>query len=514
MHYSILGLAWAAVAWVIFTVVNSILEERAFKREEARRGCKPPPENILRLPFGVDGVWRALKADSKQKFPEFVDARFHAVNYKTHVNRLLGSRSVVTADPKIIQAILATQFQDFGLGPRRRGNFFALLGSGIFTEDGAAWEHSRALLRPQFVRHQIADLELEETHVQDLMQALPSQAHGWTNEVDLSVLFFRLTIDSACEFLFGESVNSQLLNIPGYAATHAPKAPERDEKAFTKAFDDAQRMLAKRARFQGLYWAVDSFAFRRNCRIVHKFIDSFVNEALEKKPREKDVEKATDKKPKYVFLDALVEQTRDPIELRSQLSNILLAGRDTTAGLLGWTFWELARKPEIFAKLRAAVIADFGEYNELVGGETITFEKLKGCTYLQHVVHETLRVHTVVPFNWRTAVKDYVTLPTGGGEDGQSPILVRKGQGVEYSINVMHRLKSIWGEDAEEFRPERWVGRKPGWEFLPFNGGPRICLGRKQPESRFSFPALLVLKWAMANPCAPQNNSHLQRHRT
>ena len=43
----------------------------------------------------------------------------------------------------------------------------------------------------------------------------------------------------------------------------------------------------------------------------------------------------------------------------------------------------------------------------------------------------------------------------------------------------MHHRPDIWGPDVEEFKPERWVGRKPGWEFLPFNGGPRICLGQQ-----------------------------------
>ena len=71
------------------------------------------------------------------------------------------------------------------------------------------------------------------------------------------------------------------------------------------------------------------------------------------------------------------------------------------------------------------------------------------------------------------------TLPVGGGPGGKDPIFVRKGQQVDYSVHVMHRLKHLWGEDADDFKPDRWVGRKPGWEYLPFNGGPRICLGRE-----------------------------------
>lgn len=62
------------------------------------------------------------------------------------------------------------------------------------------------MMRPQFARDQVSDLDLEERHVQNMMQALTVNSDGWTDEIDIQVLFFRLTLDSATEFLFGESV--------------------------------------------------------------------------------------------------------------------------------------------------------------------------------------------------------------------------------------------------------------------------------------------------------------------
>jgi cytochrome P450 len=57
-----------------------------------------------------------------------------------------------------------------------------------------------------------------------------------------------------------------------------------------------------------------------------------------------------------------------------------------------------------------------------------------------------------------------------------------------YSVYAMHRRKDLYGPDAESFRPERWEeNAKRGWEYLPFNGGPRICLGRKSLLSLLSF---------------------------
>ena len=160
---------------------------------------------------------------------------------------------------------------------------------------------------------------------------------------------------------------------------------------------------------------------------------------------------------------------------RYQLVNILLAGRDTTAGTLGWAFYTLARRPDIWQRLRSAVINDFGTWSN---SARLSFETLKGCTYLQHFIQETLRLWPAVPINTRRSLKA-TTLPTGGGPDGKSPLYVRPDTNIDYSVHVMHRLEQYWGPDAKQFNPDRFATRRPGWEYLPFNGGPRICLGRK-----------------------------------
>jgi hypothetical protein len=165
---------------------------------------------------------------------------------------------------------------------------------------------------------------------------------------------------------------------------------------------------------------------------------------------------------------------------------ILGAGRDTTATLLSWLFVELAQNTEVFLRLREAILLDFGETED--GVSTITYSKLKSCRYLQYAIQETLRLHPPVPSNARQAIRN-TTLPVGGGEDGTKPVAIRKGQLVIFTVYGMHRRKDIWGEDANEFRPGRWAGRKMDWSYLPFSGGPRICLGRERP----SFPFSLLL---------------------
>jgi cytochrome P450 len=92
--------------------------------------------------------------------------------------------------------------------------------------------------------------------------------------------------------------------------------------------------------------------------------------------------------------------------------------------------------------------------------------------------------------NQRCAIRTTV-LPTGGGPDRKSPVLVRRGQSLAYSVYSLHRRADLYGDDAEDFRPERWdedLGLyrdevTKNWGYLPFNGGPRICLGSKSALS-------------------------------
>lgn len=298
------------------------------------------------------------------------------------------------------------------------------------------------------------------------MQALPVAANGWTASTDIQSIFFRLTIDSATEFLFGESVESQLGALRGL---------NRPEDKFASYFDRSQWFSAQRSRFEKFGWVVNTKEARHSDAQVHAFVDKFVKNALDAVQNEKKKPLDEEKPAKYVFLDALVASTHDPIELRSQLLNILLAGRDTTASLLSWTIQLLTRHPAVFHKLRETIIAEFGTF---AAPHNITFASLKSCQYLQHCMNEVLRLYPVVPLNRRTAAHD-TTLPRGGGPDGLSPIFVRKGQSVSYSTFVMHRRQDLWGSDANEFKPERWMDRKVGWEYLPFNGGPRICIGQQ-----------------------------------
>lgn len=178
-------------------------------------------------------------------------------------------------------------------------------------------------------------------------------------------------------------------------------------------------------------------------------------------------------KGKFVLLDELAKHTNNALEIRSETLNVLSAGRDTTASLLSWVFYFLSRNPRVFNQLRTKVLAEIGP-----DVSSIEFTKLRSCQYLQHCINEALRITGILPTMERESLEDTV-LPRGGGPDGTKPVFLPKGQQVMISVYAMQQRCDIWGDDPDVFRPERWEDRKAGFQFIPFGGGPRKCVGRE-----------------------------------
>lgn len=103
------------------------------------------------------------------------------------------------------------------------------------------------------------------------------------------------------------------------------------------------------------------------------------------------------------------------------------------------------------------------------------------ANHSQNVIKEILRLYPIIPYNVRMSLKD-TTLPRGGGLDGLSPIGVLKDTTIVYSPLFLQRRQQHYPENANylEFIPERWESWQPGhWNYIPFNGGPRICIGQQ-----------------------------------
>jgi cytochrome P450 len=150
-------------------------------------------------------------------------------------------------------------------------------------------------------------------------------------------------------------------------------------------------------------------------------------------------------------------------QLRDETITLFLAGHETTASTLSWTWWLLAKNPAVEAKLHA-------ELDAVLSGRAPSLEDLPKLTYTGNVITESLRLY---PAAWglaRVAIEDH--------ELAGYP--VKKGMGIAMAQWVVHR-DPRWYDAPEDFRPERWGGdllkRLPRFAYFPFGGGPRQCIG-------------------------------------
>ncbi|CRG92257.1 cytochrome P450 alkane hydroxylase, putative [Talaromyces islandicus] len=448
------------LAATVLTVAFAVARIRRFlvRRQFARlHGCKPIVRRSNKDPFlGLDRIYTIIQSAREHKTLEQGCERHRLLKYTFSSKQMLHN-TILTSEPENIKTILSINFKHYGLGYRLE-QFGPLLGEGIFDTDGDHWAMSRALIRPNFTRDQVADLASFENLIQDLFALIPRDGR---TVVDLQSLFFRYTIDSATEFLFGQSVGSLRMN--------------GSDSEFAEAFNYSQEAITMRGMLGQLHKFYRDPKADKSDRICREFAQQFVDEAVravQSEAKEDKKESSETKRQKYTFSHELARRTSDKRRILDELMNVLLAGRDTTASLLSNMFFMLAKHPAIWAKLRSEVAS--------LEGRLPTYEELRNLKYLKYCMNESLRVHPVVPMNERKALQDTV-LPVGGGEDGLSPVFVPKGTLIGYNVYAMHRRPDFYGPDADEFRPERWENGKlqPRWEYLPFNGGPRICVGQQ-----------------------------------
>lgn len=304
---TILQVSAAIGLYILYLTITSIRKRFGNARFARQHGCLPPSKAPVDWTFNISRPFVIAKIRKQHKFMPFTQAAFQR-NGNTFATSVAGKRLIMTCEPENFKTILATSFKDFDLGKLRHDNWAEVLGNGIFTVDGAEWMHSRAMLRPQFEKSQIMDLDDLEKHTQNLLSRLSS---GDGEVINLHEYFLNFTLDFSTGLLFGESVNSQL---------------GHDTSAFAKDLDYAQRVISFRVSLENFWWVYRPKAFTQAVKNVHRFVDQSVQLAVDKAQQSNKEEK----EGKYVFLEALARETRDPIVLRDQMMNVLVAGRDTT----------------------------------------------------------------------------------------------------------------------------------------------------------------------------------------
>ncbi|KAJ0297131.1 hypothetical protein COL516b_011037 [Colletotrichum fioriniae] len=359
--------AWLVCGLVILALLRSIVklivEERRIKGHggHASRFKSYTAFGVL---SGLHFLWsittHALQ-DQNLKFMHnaFLLSGQGKKNPYTFEVSLMGSRTIFTADPENIRAMLATQFNEFGKGQRFRTDWFELMGNSIFNIDGDAWHTSRQRLRSLFTRQRVSDLVCLERHIQDM---LPALAGGQV--VDIKDVLSRFALDVSADFSLGRQVDS---------------LTSKEHDAVFEAFERIRHTQSLIERLGPLNLLVPRRKFRKDLETLNKFMGPSIDKAISMSDAELAEMDKTDHG--WTLLHACAGVSRDARYLRDEMVSILIAGRDTTATTMSWAFYELAKNPEVLAELRREIVNKLGAG---AGARLPTYDDLKSMTFVIH----------------------------------------------------------------------------------------------------------------------------------
>ncbi|KAH7882562.1 cytochrome P450 [Phlebopus sp. FC_14] len=382
----------------------------------------------------------------------------------------------------------------------------SVLGTGVFVSDGEMWKFHRSMTRPFFVQSRISHFNIFDCHAEHAINLMKRRFRA-KRAIDFQDLMFRFTLDSATEFLFGRCVHSLSADLPlPYTGTPAGLSKACAPLDFARAFARAQFVISRRPS-KGWAWPLFEL-FKDETEEPMKSVDAFIEPVLRNAMKKhglaaKRGQLASNKiSDEDTLLDHLVRQTTELELLKDEILNIMVAARDTTSAALTFAVYLLSTHPIVFTRLREEIM-------QIVGPtDRPSIEDIRELKYLRAVIDETLRLYSPVPFNKLESIKA-TTFPSSN--PSEKPYYVPGDTSVWYSLLMMHRRKDLWGPDAEEFDPDRFLDERlhkyltpRPCIFMPFSAGPRICLGQQFAYNEVSFMLIRLLQNFTSISLAPE----------
>lgn len=379
----------------------------------------------------------------------------------------------VTCDPKNLEHILKTRFDNYPKGPTWQAVFHDLLGNGIFNSDGKTWLSQRKTAALEFTNSTLRQAMARWVNQAIKLRFCPILKTAQLEEkpVDLQDLLLRLTFDNICGLAFGKDPQ-----------TLAPGLPDN---SFASAFDRATEASLQRMIFPKIIWKLKKWlrlGLEASLSRSLTHVDKYLSEVIDTRKLELSNQKAGDFNKYDDIISRFMKKNESYSDkfLQHVALNFILAGRDTSSVAMCWFFWLIIKNPSIEEKvvreICTVLIDKRGDDVSTWLNEPLDYEEVDQLVYLKAALSETLRLYPSVPEDSKHVVADDV-LPDG--------TFVPAGSSVTYSIYSAGRMESTWGEDVMEFKPERWLtpdGKTftmhDMYKFVSFNAGPRICLGK------------------------------------
>jgi cytochrome P450 len=354
---------------------------------------------------------------------------------------LLGKRIYFVADAEYVRRILLDNIANYPKSVTFRNNLRPVLGDGLLVSEGERWARQRRLMQPAFHLRRLKGL------AGTMAEAAARMAEGWRagELIDVMAAMNAVTMEIVARTLFGSDVSGEIAEVAAAMAV----LQEQTGRVRPSAFFELPAFLV---RPRGA-------AFREAVATLERVVNRIVAERRASGAQHDDL--------LSMLLEARDETTGEGMterQLRDELVTLFLAGHETTAIALTWTFHLLAQNPDAEAKLHAEVDAVLGER------PAPAFEDLERLPYARMAGEESMRLYPPA----------YVFSRSVLAEDQLGPYRIPKGALVIVSPYALHRRPDYWPE-PEAFRPERFApaasAARPKHAYLPFGGGARICIG-------------------------------------
>jgi cytochrome P450 len=354
--------------------------------------------------------------------------------------RTAGQLMLVLTCPREIERVLVKEHQNFPKNEHFWRQVTALFGNGLLTSKGTFWQRQRRLAAPAFAGPMLASYA--DAMVPESMLTAEGWCAGDVRDVHADMMALSLRI--AAKALFGTEVEEDVLVI---------------DDALNDILAELASRVVRPILIPDAVPLPGHIRYRRALRRIDAIVARIIAERRSSSATSADL------------LSALM-RARDEDgaamsdrQLRDEVITFLLAGHETTALVLSWTIHLLSHHPEVDRLLAA-------EIGEIVGQRAAVIDDVPRLRFTEHTITESMRLY---PPAWAVGREARSDCQIGGFQ-------VRGGTSILISPWVLHRDPRFFDE-PEAFRPERWreglAQRLPRFAYMPFGGGPRICIGNR-----------------------------------